>query len=172
MIRTSLVQVQSNRENTSATLPGRTMRSGDVDQSRLRWVQVDFLIRESRVRFEWFQVFGTGFFDESDLSQVGLGQSGRFPAWRQRTGSAVLYVSEGGNRPDEPLGGYPRPENASVTPVTTSDNYTSGSLPPRWKAHRTVRNHRPPEHVDEICGASTPSISCGTANMPRNRACK
>jgi len=64
------------------------MRSGDVDQPRLRRV-VDLLIPESGVRFEWFQVFGTRFFDESDLSHVGLGQSRRFSAWRQRTGSAL-----------------------------------------------------------------------------------
>jgi len=53
------------------------MRSGDVtdvDQPRLRRV-VDLHIRESGVRSEWFQVFGTRFIYESDLSQVGLGQS-------------------------------------------------------------------------------------------------
>jgi len=50
------------------------MRSGDVDQPRLRRVE-DLLILESGVRFERFQVFGTGFFDESDLYQVLLGQS-------------------------------------------------------------------------------------------------
>jgi len=43
---------------------------------------------------------------------------------------------------------------------------TSGLLPPRWYAPRTIRNH-PPEHVDEIClWCDTPSMSCGTANMP------
>jgi len=69
------------RENTSATLPGRTMRSGDVDQPRLRRV-VDLLIRDGGIgiRSEWFQVFGTRFFDESDLSKVGLGQSRPFLA--------------------------------------------------------------------------------------------
>jgi len=36
------------------------------------------LIRESGVCSEWFQVFGMRFFDESDLSQVELGQSRRF----------------------------------------------------------------------------------------------
>jgi len=55
-----------------------------------------------RVSSEWSQVLRTGFFDESDLSQVRLCQSRRFPAWRQRTGSAVLDVSEGGNRPGGP----------------------------------------------------------------------
>jgi len=69
------------------------MRSGDVNQPCLRRV-VD-LIRERGIRSKWFQVFGTGFFDESHLSQVGLGQSRRFPAWQQRTGSAVLDVSDG-----------------------------------------------------------------------------
>jgi len=49
------------------------MRSGDVDQPRLR--RVEDLILESGVRFERFQMFGTGFFDESDQSQVLLGQS-------------------------------------------------------------------------------------------------
>jgi len=43
-------------------------------------------------------VFRTGFFDESDLSQVRLGESRRFPPWQLRTGSAVLDGSEGGNR--------------------------------------------------------------------------
>jgi len=62
------------RETTLVSLPGRAMRSGDVDQPRLRRVE-DLLILESGVRFEWFQVFGIGFFDESDLSQVLLGQS-------------------------------------------------------------------------------------------------
>jgi len=42
------------------------------------------------------------FFNEFDLSQVGQSQSQCFLAWRQRTGSAVLDVSEGGNRPDGP----------------------------------------------------------------------
>jgi len=59
-----------------------------------------------------------GFFDESDLSQVGLGQSRRFPAWRQPTGSAVFDVSEGGNRPGGPQAVTLRRENASVTPET------------------------------------------------------
>jgi len=49
------------------------MRSGDLDQTRLRRVE-DRLNLESGVLFERFQVFGTGFFDESDLSQVLLGQ--------------------------------------------------------------------------------------------------
>jgi len=98
------------------------MRLGDVYQPHLRRV-VDLLIRESGIRSEWFQVFGTGFFDESDLSQVGLDQSRRFPAWWQRAGSAVLDVSEGGNLPGEPMAVTPRRENASVTPGTISDNY-------------------------------------------------
>jgi len=44
---------------------------GDVDQPYFRRV-VDLFIRKSVVRFERFQVFGTGFFDESDLFQVRL----------------------------------------------------------------------------------------------------
>jgi len=48
---------------------------------------------------------------------------GRFSAWRQKTGSAVLDVSEGGKRPGRPQTVIPRRENASVTPGTTSDNY-------------------------------------------------
>jgi len=99
------------------------MRSGDVNQLRLQWV-ADLLIRESGVRSEWFQVFRTRFFDESDMSQVRLGQSRRFPAWRQRTGSAVRDVSEGGNQPGGPRqSSAPRRANASVTPRITSDNY-------------------------------------------------
>jgi len=62
--------------------------------------------QSSGVRSEWFQVFGTKFFAESDLSQVGLSQSRCFPAWRQRTGSAVLDVSEGGNRPTKTFENY------------------------------------------------------------------
>jgi len=50
-------------------------------------------------------------------------QSRRCVAWRQRTGSAILEVSEGGNRPGGPQAVTPRRENASVTPGTTSDNY-------------------------------------------------
>jgi len=46
------------------------MRSGDVDQPHLRRV-IDLLIHESGVRSEWFQVFSTGFFDESDLPRSG-----------------------------------------------------------------------------------------------------
>jgi len=136
----------------------------DVDQPRLRRV-VDLLIRESGVRSEWFQVFGTGFFDESDLSQVGLGQSWSFPAWRQRTGSAVLDVYEGGNRPAD-LRQSPPVEKTPPSHWEPPPTTTSGLLPTRWKAPRTNRNH-PPEHVDEIClWCGTPSMSCGTANMP------
>jgi len=42
-------------------------------------------------------------------------------------------------------GSHPRQENASVIPGTTSDNYFrfTATLPPRWKAPRTVRNHAP-----------------------------
>jgi len=83
------------------------MQSGNVDQLCIRRV-VDLLIRESGFRSEWFQVFGMGIFDDSDLSQVVLGQSQCFPAWRQRTRSAVLDVSEGVNRPGGPQ---------TVTPV-------------------------------------------------------
>jgi len=140
------------------------MRSGDVDQPRLRRV-VDLLIRDSGVRSEWFEMFGTMFFDESDLSQVGLGQSRRFPVWRQRTGSASLDVSEGGNRTGGPPAITPidkTPPSHREPPPTT----TSGLLPPRWKALRMVIN-KPPEHVDEIClRCDTPSMSCSTANMP------
>ena len=110
---------------------------------------VDLLIVESGVRFERFQVFGTGFFDESDLSQVRLGQSRSFPPWRQRTGSAVLEGSEGGNR----LG-----ERQAVTPVektppahreiyASDDHFRSAAT--------TVESTQggpdsPPEHVHEI----------------------
>jgi len=68
-------------------------------------------------------MFGTRFFDESHLSQVGLGQSRCFPAWRQRTGSEVLDVSEGGNRHGGPQAVTPSREMASVTLGTNSDNY-------------------------------------------------
>jgi len=105
----------------------RTIRSGDVGQPRFRWV-VDLLIRESGVRSQWFQVFGTRFFDESDLSQVELGQSQRFPAWRQRTGNTVLDVFEGENRPGGPQAVTPvekTPPSHREPPTTT----TSGLLP-------------------------------------------
>jgi len=126
---------------------------------------VDHLIRESGVCSEWFQVFGTRFFDKIDLSQVRLGQSRRFPAWRQRTGSVVLDVPEGRNRSGGPQAVTPvekTPQSHREPPPTT----TSGLLPPRWKAPTTVRNY-PPEHVDKIClWCDTSSMSCGTANMP------
>jgi len=139
------------------------MRSGEVDQSRIRRV-VDFLISESGVRSKWFLVFGTTFFNEFDLSQVGLGQSRRFPPWQQRTGSAVLDVSESGNQPGGPSGSHPTPLSHREPPPTT----TSGLLQPRWKAPRTIRNH-PPEHVNEIClWCHTPLMSCGTANIPHD----
>jgi len=103
----------------------RRWQSGDVDQPRLRRV-IDLLIRKSGISSEWFQVCGTVFFDESDLSKVGLGQSQRFPVWGQRTGSVVLDMSEGGNRlnlrQSTPITQLRR-ENASITPGTTSDNY-------------------------------------------------
>ena len=92
------------------------------DQPRLRRV-VDLLIPESGVDFERFQVCGTGFFDESDLSQVRLGQFRGFPPWRQRTGNAVLEGSEGGNRLGGPRAVTPSRENTSGTPGTTSDNH-------------------------------------------------
>jgi len=41
----------------------------------------------------------------------------------QRGGSAVLDVSEGGNRPGRSQAVTPSRENASITPGTTSDNY-------------------------------------------------
>jgi len=93
------------------------MRLGDVDQPRLRRV-VD-LIRESGIHSQSFQVFGTRFFDESDLSHIGLGQSGRFPAWPQRTGSAVRDVSEGGKRPGGPQ---------AVTPSSKRLRHTGNHL--------------------------------------------
>jgi len=82
------------------------MWSGDVDEPRLR--RVADLIRESGVRSAWFQGFGTRFFDECDLFRVGLGQSRRFPAWRQRTESAVLDLSAGVNRSTGPQAVTPR----------------------------------------------------------------
>jgi len=109
-------------------------------------------------------VFGTRFFDESDLSQVGLGQSRRFPAWRKRTGNAVFDVFEGGNRPGLPQAVTPikkTPPSHREPPSTT----TSGLLPPRWKAPSTVRNHHP-EHGDEICLWCDPPLKiCSTAIM-------
>jgi len=99
------------------------MQSSDVDQPRLRRV-VDLLIRENEVRSEWYKVFGMRFFDESDLSQVGLGQSRRFPSWRQRTGSAILDVSENVNRPGGPQAVSPveitSPSHREPPPTTTS----------------------------------------------------
>jgi len=66
--------------------------SGDVDPLRLRRVEISSSVKVG-VSSEWFQACGTGFFDKSELSQVCmLGQSRRFPPWRQRTGSAVLGV--------------------------------------------------------------------------------
>jgi len=59
----------------------------------------------------------------------------------------------------------PPSRNASVTPETTSDDYflfTAATL----ESTHDDQNH-PPEHVDEIClWCDTPSMSCGTANMP------
>jgi len=121
---------------------------------RLRWV-VDLLIRESGVSSEWFQVFGTGFFNKSDLSQVGLGKSRHFPEWRQRSLMYPRVVTDraGGPQAVTPVEKTPPPHREP--PLTA----TSGLLPPRWKAPRTVRNH-PPEHVDEIClMCDTPSKS-------------
>jgi len=118
-LRLTNIALSDGRLATGSVIPGRTMRSGDVDQPSLRRV-VDLLIRENEVRSERFQVFGTEFFDESDLSQVGLGQSRRLPACQQRTGSVVLDISEVGNRPQAVT---PRRENASVTPGTTSDYF-------------------------------------------------
>jgi len=123
---------------------------GDVNQPRLRQL-VDLLIRESGVNSEWCQVFGAGFFDEYDMSQVRLGQSRSFPVWRQRTRSVVLDVSEGRNRRNrsgdlrQSLPIEKTPPSHQEPPLTT----ISGLLRPRWKAPRTVRNH-PPEHVNEI----------------------
>jgi len=100
-VRTSLEQVQSVEKTrwqlSQVAQCGRVMLINLVSRR-----VVDRLVRESGVRSEWFQVFGTRFYDESDLSQVELDQSRRFPAWRQRTGSAVLDVSEGVNRPGGP----------------------------------------------------------------------
>jgi len=62
------------------TLPRRTIPSGDVDPRCLRRV-VGRVLRESGVRCERFQVCGMVFFDKSDLSQVRLGQSQRFPPY-------------------------------------------------------------------------------------------
>jgi len=109
------------------------------------WQVVDLLIRESGVRSEWFQVLGMRFFDEFDLSQAWLGQSWSFPAWRQRTGSAVFDVSEGWNRPCGTYAVTPSRENASVTPGTTT---TSGLLPPRWKAPR--KSQKPPSRTRRL----------------------
>jgi len=123
------------------------MRSGDVDQSRLRRV-IDLLIRESGVHSEWFQVFGMGFIDDTHLSQVGQGQSRRFPTWQQRTGSAVLDVSDGVNRAE-----FRQSPPVKKTPLSHREpppTTTSGLLPPRWKALRMVRNN-PLEHsFDEL----------------------
>jgi len=127
----------TRRCNALGALQDGLLGSDDVDQPRLRRV-VDLNL-ESGVRFERFEVFGTGFFDESDLSQVRLGQSRRFPLWWQRTGSAVLDCSEGGSR----LGG-PR----AVTPVEKTPpahgeprpTNTSGLLPSRWKTVGWVRS--------------------------------
>jgi len=72
-----------------------------------------------------------------------------FSSVAQRTGSAVLDVSERVNRPGGPQAVFPvekmQPSHREPPPTTTS-----GLLLPRWKAPRRVRNH-PPEHVDEIC---------------------
>jgi len=82
----------------------------------------------------------TGFFDESDLSQVGLGQSLRFPAWGQRTGRAVLDVSEGVNRPGGPQSVTPPVEKTPPSHREPPPTTNSGLLLPRWKTVGWVRS--------------------------------
>jgi len=140
------------------------MRSRDVDQSRLRRV-VDLLIRESGVRFEWFQVFGTGFFRRIRPVPGRARSIPTFSSVAAADRKCGPWCVRGWEPTGRSSGSHPRRENASVTPGTTSDNYFRFTAP-RWKAPRTVRNH-PPEHVDDIClWCDTPSMSCGTANMP------
>jgi len=127
----------TRRCNALGALQDGLLGSGDVDQPRLRRV-VDLLILKSGVRFERFQVFGTEFFDKSDLSQVRLGESRRFSPWRQRTGSAVLDGSKGGNR----VGGPRAVTTVEKTPPAHGEprpTTTSGLLPPRWKTIGWVR---------------------------------
>jgi len=102
------------RVNTSPTLARRTIKSGDVDPPRLRWVEVS----------EWFQAGGMGFFDESELSQVWLGNPDVF--------------HRGGSRPEvRSLGGpqqvATRRENTSGTSRNTATATHSGQPSrPSW----------------------------------------
>jgi len=109
---------------------------------------VSLLILKGRVDSEWFKVFGTGFFDESDLSQVRLGQSLSFPTRRLWTGSAVLEGSEGGDYLEGPQAVTPRRENTSGTPGTTSDNHFRSAVATLEIIRAAEEPH--PEHMDGI----------------------
>jgi len=73
----------------------------------------DMYFRFAAATVEKVDLVQSRFFDESR----------RFPPWRQRTGSAVLGVFEGGNRLGGPQAVTTRRENTSGTPGTTSDNH-------------------------------------------------
>jgi len=132
-------------------------QSGDVDPHRLQWVEVPVsssVIVE--VSSEWFQVCGMGFFDESELSQVWLGQNRRFPPWRLRTGSAVLGVSKGGNRLGGPQAVTTCRENTSGTSRTTADNYFwFAAASGKWSGWTCLASDRPNPSSKHVADSRT-----------------
>ena len=114
---------------------------------------------ESGVCFDWYQVCGTcfsnesGFSNESDLIVLGaaIGRLRGFPPWRQRTGSAVLEGSERGDRLGRPREVTPvqkTPPAHRQPPSTT----TSGLLQPWWTPLRMIRTQ--PPSIPRTCGIS------------------